>query len=246
MAEDPGRKRIRQARYLASEKGKFYKAGQNARRKQAQKAAKINDTTGQPFKVSAKSFKRSVQNLREGLAGQPEAMKARQGRVVKAQKQIEKTGAASIPRRPRGGAAIIPTRGHYINPIEVGGKDRESNITAQNKTSNSSQGKTPYREVKYEQGRSPLPGTVAEFPKEKTVDFKQKELTRLRTARLSGTLGGVKPLKGMAGAFLDPAIMDPIRSKVGKTLIGENYKEGNYGLGVDLIKKYVKLNLLGF
>jgi len=249
LAKAKQSKKERDKRHRSKPEFKIKKAGQNARRRITEAEAKVNPNTGKPYKINVKSFRRSVQNLREGLAGQPEAMKARQGRVAKAQKQIEKTGRAVIPRSPRGGSKIIPTRGHYVDPIEVGGKDRESNMTAQDKSSNSSQGKNTYREVKYEQGRPPLPGTVAEFPKEKIVDFKQKELARLKAARLSGTLGGVKPLTGMAGVLLDPAIMDPIRSKVGKTLIGENYKESNYGLGIDLIKKYApyaKLNLLGF
>jgi len=53
----------------------------------------------------------------------------------------------------------------------------------------------------------------------------------------------------LAGILMDPMVMDPLRSAVGKGLISKDYKEGKYGLGVDLIKKYApyaKLNLLGF
>lgn len=44
---------------------------------------------------------------------------------------------------------------------------------------------------------------------------------------------------GLAGALLSPSVTAPITSKIGKTVIGKNYKEGKYGLGVDLFNKYV-------
>lgn len=58
--------------------------------------------------------------------------------------------------------------------------------------------------------------------------------------------GGVKA--GLSGFLLDPMVMDPIRSALGKALVGEDYKEDKYGLGWAIIKKYApyaKIHLLG-
>jgi len=198
LAKAKQSKKERDKRYRSKPEFKIKKAGQNARRRITEAEAKINPNTGKIYKVSPKSFSRSVENLRQGLAGQPEAIKARQGRVAKAQKQIEKTGRAVIPRSPRGGSAIIPTRGHYQDPIAVKGKDADFNITAQDKSSNSRQGNIPHREMVYKYGYTVKPGTNAEYSKENNPNYKTEALKAGRkraAARKAATAAGAPASK---------------------------------------------------
>lgn len=177
---------------------KIYKAGQNARRRTITTDASKNPVTGENFKTSNKSYSRSVERLKQTLAGEDSNIKQRERRKALANKQIEQTGRAAIPRKPRGIKAVKIEKGHINTPIAAKGKNADFNMGAQSKAANSRQRDVPRAEMKYGRGYAITPASEGEFKANPNPDFMKEELARLRNAKLQGTLGGARPLRGMA------------------------------------------------
>jgi hypothetical protein len=65
----------------------------------------------------------------------------------------------------------------------------------------------------------------------------------------TGVRAGAPIRVGLPAVLTDPRVTGKITSIIGNELIGDGYKEGQYGLGPDLIKKYaeyLKIRALGF